>query len=173
MTTNTPEQRGDLAEHLLPIAARLACIVHGDGGARDIHQAVARLDHDQRDALLIVLAGLVNPDAQLDQLLGYVTWNEHGRPARPAKVTGTVRDLADDWWDTHWGSHQHTQDMTERDAAIIEDTALLASHGCTREDIAKRVGVGSWNTVTVVHSRHGVSVPELPRAIARPYGSAA
>lgn len=165
MTALTPQQRGDLAEQLLPVAARLACLVHGDGGARDVHQAVARLDDDQRDALLIVLAGLVDPDAHLNQLLGYVTWDEHGHPDRAAKVTGTVRDLADDWWDNHWNIRQRTLGMTERDAGIIEDTALLASHGCTREDIARRVGVGSWNTVSVVHSRHGVSVPDLPRAI--------
>lgn len=166
MSTLTPEQRGDLAEELLPVAARLACLVHGDGGARDIHQAVARLNQDQRDALLIVLAGLVDPDAHLNDILGYITWDEHGQPDRATRVTGTLRDLADDWWETHWSTNRH-RGMTDRDAAIIEDTALLASHGCTRDDIAKRVGVGSWNTVSVVHSRHGVSLPDLPRPIAR------
>lgn len=165
--TLTAEQRGDLAENLLPVAARLACLVHGDGGPRDVHQAVARLSQDERDALLIVLAGLVNPDAQLNQLLSYITWDENGRPDRPTKVTGTLRDLADDWWDNHWTSRQRTHGMTDRDASIIEDTALLAAHGCTRDDIARRVGVGSWNSVTVVHSRHGVPVPHLPRPIAR------
>lgn len=163
--TLTAEQRGDLAEQLLPIAARLACIVHGDGGARDVHQAVARLNADERDALLIVLAGLVDPDAQLNQTLGYLAWDEHGHPDRPAKVAGTLRDLADDWWDTHWTSKSQSQRMTARDASIIEDTAFLASHGCTRDDIARRVGVGSWNTVNVVHSRHKVPAPSLPRAI--------
>lgn len=162
MTTLTPEQRGDLAEQLLPVAARLSCIVHGDGGNRDAHQAIARLTPEQRDALLIVLAGLVDPDAKLSDLLGYLAWDENGRPQRPVRVGGTIRDLADDWWETHWTPRQHAG-MTDREAAIIEDTALLAANGCTREDIAERVGVGSWNTVTKVHSRHKVPIPALPR----------
>lgn len=168
----TAEQRGDLAEQLLPVAARLACIVHGDGGDRDAHQAIARLSPDERDALLIVLAGLVDPDARLTDVLAYLAWDETGKPQRPARVGGTIRDLAEDWWDNHWTSRQHPG-MTDRDAAIIEDTALLADHGCTREDIAKRVGVGSWNTITVVHSRHRVPVPALPRVERRDKASVA
>lgn len=163
--TLTAEQRGDLAEQLLPIAARLSCIVHGDGGARDAHQAIARLGQDQRDALLIVLAGLVNPDAQLDQLLSFVAWDEHGRPDWPVKVDGTLRDLADDWWDNHWSAGHQSRGISAHNAAIIEDTAMLAAIGCTRDEIARRVGVGSWNSVSVVHSRAGVPLPDLPRAI--------
>lgn len=172
MSNLTAEQRGDLAEQLLPVAARLSCIVHGDGGDRDAHQAIARLTPEQRDALLIVLAGLVDPDAKLSDALSYLAWDEHGRPQRPARVGGTVRDLADDWWEQHWTARRH-QGMTDRDAAIIEDTALLAANGCTREDIAQRVGVGSWNSVTKVHSRHKVSVPAVPRMERREKASAA
>lgn len=92
---STPAERGDLAERLLPIAAGLACITHGDGDQRDITHTLSQLDQAERDALIVILAGLVNPDTRLTEALGYITWDETGRPAtdRPP-LTGTLRDIA-------------------------------------------------------------------------------
>jgi hypothetical protein len=91
----TPAERGDLAERLLPVAATLACIVHGDGDQRDIAHTLRRVQPDQQDALIVVLAGLINPDVPLADALGYITWDETGRPAKSRPdLAGTIRDLA-------------------------------------------------------------------------------
>ncbi|MEW1754143.1 hypothetical protein [Streptomyces angustmyceticus] len=94
------EERGDLVQRLLPIAGHLTTLVHGDGGQRDIHQAIARLTSDDRDNLLVVLAGLVNPDVPMSALLGWLTFDEHGNPVKPEVATDTtLRGLAEEVWD--------------------------------------------------------------------------
>jgi hypothetical protein len=99
----TPIERGDLADRLVPIAAGLACIVHGDGDQRDIAHVLAQLDQVERDALIVVLAGLIDPDATIADTFGYLTWDEHGmpapplekrRPSRAATPPKTLRDIA-------------------------------------------------------------------------------
>jgi len=91
----TPTEHGDLAERLLPIAAGLACITHGDGDRRDIAHTLQTLDQAERDALIVVLAGLINPDTRLTDALGYITWDETGRPATGTPdLHGTLRDIA-------------------------------------------------------------------------------
>jgi hypothetical protein len=91
----TPTERADLAERLLPVASKLACIVHGDGNQHDIAHHTRRLNREELIGLTVVLAAMVNPDERLEDALGYVTWDEHGRPA-PAIVYGntTIRSLS-------------------------------------------------------------------------------
>ncbi|MFF8610843.1 hypothetical protein ACF06X_33595 [Streptomyces sp. NPDC015346] len=97
MTTLSAKERGDMAEALLPIAAHLVTLVHGDGGPRDVHQALARLDATQKDALLVVLAGLVDPDQPMGAALGWLDFNEHGETVVPTWGEKTpLRDLAPD-----------------------------------------------------------------------------
>jgi DNA-binding NarL/FixJ family response regulator len=135
----TTTERGDLAEQLLPIAARLSCLVHGDGDQRDIHQTIARLGQDERDALLIVLAGLVDPEAPVADALRYLTWDEHGRPAAPGPLAGTIRSLADtgEWPLVGWLS----EDMLrwERERTL----RAAARRGETHSEIGVRLGVSS------------------------------
>ncbi|MFD8384294.1 hypothetical protein ACFV2X_38230 [Streptomyces sp. NPDC059679] len=103
MTTTTVEDRADLAEDLLPIAAHLAVLVHGDGGPRDVHQALARLSPAQRDALVVVLAGLVDPDQPISSALGWLDFNEHGQQIVPAwGHKGTLRELSEDAVEDDW-----------------------------------------------------------------------
>ncbi|PBC72321.1 MULTISPECIES: hypothetical protein [unclassified Streptomyces] len=100
MSGLSAEERGDLVQRLLPIAGQLTTLVHGDGGQRDIHQVIARLTADERDNLLVVLAGLVNPDVPMSALLGWLTFDEHGNPVKPEVATdATLRDLAEEVWD--------------------------------------------------------------------------
>lgn len=51
----------------------------------------------------------------------------------------------------------------DRRQAIIEDTAELARHGCTRQVIAARLGI-QWEAVQRAHQRAGVPVPAILNA---------
>lgn len=80
-----------MAEQLLPVAAHLVALVHGDGGPRDVHQALARLDAGEKEALLVVLAGLVDPDQPLGRSLG---WLDEVKQSEPMETC--LRDLVVD-----------------------------------------------------------------------------
>lgn len=84
-----------MAEALLPVAAQLAVLVHGDGGPEDVQAVLEQLDETQRTALIVVLAGLVNPDEPMGNALGWLDFNEHGDTVVPAwGARSTVRDMA-------------------------------------------------------------------------------
>lgn len=95
--------RGDLAEDMLPVAAHLAVLVHGDGGPQDVREVLAKLDDVQKNALIVVLAGMVDPDRPIGAVLGWLDFDEHGGTAAPAwDESDTVRTLAeapDPQWD--------------------------------------------------------------------------
>lgn len=80
-----------VAERLLPVAAHLVTLVHGDGGPTDVHAALARLDASEKDGLLVVLAGLVDPDQPMGRALG---WLDADMPAGSARMP--IRELAED-----------------------------------------------------------------------------
>lgn len=104
MSSLTLEQRGDLAEAMLPVAAHLAVLVHGDGGPEDVQEVLAGLNSSQKDALLVVLAGLVDPDQPVGKALGWLDFNEHGALTVPAwSDHSSVRDLAP----------EHTEDLDD------------------------------------------------------------
>lgn len=95
MSTLTAAQRGDLAEEMLPVAAHLAVLVHGDGGPEDVAQVLEGLSEAQKNALLVVLAGLVDPDQPVGKALGWLDFNEHGNLTVPSwSEQRSVRDLA-------------------------------------------------------------------------------
>ncbi|MFD8777466.1 hypothetical protein [Streptomyces sp. NPDC059916] len=95
MSALTVEQRGDLAEAMLPVAANLVALVHGDGGPEDIQEVMAGLDATQKNALLIVLAGLVDPDQPISKALGWLEFTEDRDLTVPPWTEQTrVRDLA-------------------------------------------------------------------------------
>jgi hypothetical protein len=89
------QQRGDLAEQMLPTAAHLAVLVHGDGGPEDVAEVLAGLSDTQKNALIVVLAGLVDPEQPVGKALGWLDFNEHGALTVPSwSEAGAVRDLA-------------------------------------------------------------------------------
>jgi hypothetical protein len=87
-----------MAEQLLPIAAQLAVLVHGDGGPQDVQAVLEQLDEAQRTALIVVLAGLVDPEQPMGKALGWLDFDEHGDLTVPAGWgdARTVRDMAPD-----------------------------------------------------------------------------
>ncbi|MFD5882583.1 hypothetical protein [Streptomyces yangpuensis] len=95
----TLKERGDLAERMLPVAGRLASIVHGDGGPQDVQNLIGNLGEQERVALLVVLAGLIDPDTQVSHALRWLEFNEHGEtivPELPGCEGVTVRDLGEE-----------------------------------------------------------------------------
>lgn len=78
------EQRGDLAERMLPVAAHLALLVHGDGGPQDVAEALAGLSETEKGALIVVLAGLVDPDQPVGKALSWLDVTKHGALPVPA-----------------------------------------------------------------------------------------
>ncbi|MFC7794584.1 hypothetical protein [Streptomyces cinereoruber] len=98
MSGLSAQDRGDLAERMLVDAARLATIVHGDGTAEDVARITSRLDRQQMDALVVVLAGLVDPDRPLGALLCWMEFDEHGKAAKPDLADRrTLRTIAEEW----------------------------------------------------------------------------
>jgi hypothetical protein len=80
---------------MLPVAAHLAVLVHGDGGPEDVREVLEGLDETQKNALIVVLAGLVDPEQRLGKALGWLDFNEHGDLTVPSwSEQRSVRDLA-------------------------------------------------------------------------------
>lgn len=95
MSTLSAQQRGDLAEQMLPVAAHLAVLVHGDGGPEDVREVLEGLDETAKSALIVVLAGLVDPEQPVGKALGWLDFNEHGALTVPSwSERSSVRDLA-------------------------------------------------------------------------------
>lgn len=66
------ETAADRAEEMLPVAAHLAMLVHGDGGPQDVKAVLDSLDDAQKVALIVVLAGLVDPDQPIGEALAWL-----------------------------------------------------------------------------------------------------
>lgn len=94
MSAMTAEQRGDLAEAMLPEAAGLVVEVH-EGSADDIRLRLQGLTRHELEAVAVVLAGLADPDRGLKEALSWVTFDEAGDPLdRPSDSKRTVREVA-------------------------------------------------------------------------------
>ncbi|NUQ95610.1 MAG: hypothetical protein HOY79_03270, partial [Streptomyces sp.] len=89
----SPEALGDLAERMVYKGARLAVVVHGDGGQLDVTDLIGHLRPHELRALTVVLAAMVDPDAAASDLLAHVTWDEHLRPAAVPWTPTTLRQL--------------------------------------------------------------------------------
>lgn len=97
MSTLTAEQRGGLVDRMLPEAANLAVLVHGDGGPEDIAAVLERLDDTDKNALIVVLAGMVDLDRPVGRGLSWtaVTKNQ-ALPMGAWMEQKPLRDHADE-----------------------------------------------------------------------------
>jgi hypothetical protein len=77
------ESLGDKAERLTLVALDLAQTVR-DEPRDDIEARLRDIDAADKDALLVILAALVDIDRPASQLLSWVTWDDQGRPLRKA-----------------------------------------------------------------------------------------
>lgn len=179
MSALSPEQRGDLAEQMLPTAAHLAVLVHGDGGPEDIAQALAGLDETQKNALIVVLAGLVDPEQPVGKALGWLDFNEHGALTVPASWSEprSVRDLAPDADEAVDGDYVdqvavtrfvrgfHVDDLT--DAEFLEAVKQCAARGLSCADIdvlrrwERKTTENRVNRLRKQYQRSGREFPDL------------
>ncbi|WP_228981383.1 hypothetical protein [Streptomyces sp. DH12] len=152
MTALSAEERGDLVEALLPVAAHVVTLVHGDGGPQDVQQVFAGLDAVQKDALLVVLAGMVDPERPVGDLLGWVSFDEHGRTIVPPAwaVRTTLRDMA-------------PEPPAEDDETYVDEVAVAAYARGERVAVnarerlaAVRQAAGMGIAYTELDSMHGL-----------------
>ena len=88
--------KGRLAESLIWTAVDLVGLVRGRGGAEAIGEFLAGLGDDERDALPVILAAMVDDGKTPDELLAWVDWDEEGRPLNgPRAVTPRWRTSVD------------------------------------------------------------------------------
>lgn len=143
MTTGSAQARGDLAEAMLPVAVNLACLVHGDGGPEDIHAELGALDSAEKDALIVVLAGLVDPDRPIGRALGWLDFDEAGQPVVPEwGDQAPLRHLAeDDAGDAAVGEEPDTEDAVDEVAvmAYLEGRRVAVTPRERAEAIARGV----------------------------------
>ena len=74
-----------------PVAADLVALVHGEGTPQEIHQALLRTGPEQREALAVALAALVDPRQPVKQALGWVDFTEHGELTVPSAWSSDMR----------------------------------------------------------------------------------
>ena len=68
---DSPAARGRLAEKLVPVAAALAGIVHGDGDVNDVAKLIGKADRRDWPALMVVLAAGWDLDRTTGEVLGW------------------------------------------------------------------------------------------------------
>lgn len=81
---------GDLAEQLVPVAARLVACVH-DEGPQAVAAALASVPDGRLDALAVVLAAMVDPDARPSELLAWTWFDPVQHAERERLVAAGVR----------------------------------------------------------------------------------
>lgn len=112
MSAMSVEQRGGLVEEMLPVAANLAVLVHGEGGPEDIAQVLAGLDEGQKNALIVVLAGMVDPDRPVGKGLSWTAVTKNAALPMPA-------------WLEQKPLRDHTTDtVNEMDAEFVDWAAV-------------------------------------------------
>lgn len=73
MTTRT--ELADLAESLVPVAARLIGAVHDDG-LGEVARILHAIPPAHQPAMLVVLAAMCDPEQSAADALGWVTWDD-------------------------------------------------------------------------------------------------
>jgi hypothetical protein len=129
---------------MLPVAGRLACIVHGEGDARDVAHALDPLDRVELVAVIVNLAAMVDPDARLADLLGYVTWDENGNAAKAPQCGDlTLRSLVPADVVTPSGNRELLDHEQRSNAVALMRRGLCAKEISTRSGVHPRT-VRRW-----------------------------
>jgi hypothetical protein len=179
MTTAIREPEG-MAERLMPVAAHLVTLVHGDGGPVDVQEALARLDSAEKDGLLVVLAGLVDPDQPMGRALG---WLDADMPARTARMR--IRELAEDVEpdlgdedvfvdEVAVAAYAKGDRVTVTPRERVEAIVAAVRSGVTYLELDAMHGLTRGSTATFIsrtrkaYVSRGEAFPEIPRSAAAP-----
>ncbi|MGW3400760.1 hypothetical protein [Streptomyces zhihengii] len=109
MSALSVEERGDMAQRLVPEAAALVVDVH-EGTPALIAERLHSLDRHQLEGLAVVLAALVDPDAGLRESLAWVTFDEHGDRLPVRERATSVRSVREA---VPAGARQHARGVDE------------------------------------------------------------
>jgi hypothetical protein len=121
----TPEELGQQAVQLVPIAQRVVGTVHLDGPAA-IRELLHPLDAQQLSALVVVLAAMVDLEASPSQLLAWVNWDDPASWPEPIQAATPTR-----------GRRPTRQQLKERRDQVV----ALTRAGMAASDIAARLGI--------------------------------
>lgn len=94
-TRSGDDPAGDLAEQLVPVAARLVATVH-DEGPQAVAEALAQVPGGRLDALAVVLAAMVDPDARISELLAWTQFTPAQHAERERLIAAGVRSRTAD-----------------------------------------------------------------------------
>jgi hypothetical protein len=132
---------------MLPVAANLAVLVHGEGGPEDVQEVLDGLDEVQRTALIVVLAGMVNPDQSLSRALGWLEFDETGALTVP-----------------RWDEQRAVRDLVE-EGDMVEDPGYVDLVAVRRYLAGTRIRLTDAEFLTVLEhaAAQGVSLFELDR----------
>lgn len=185
MSSMSAEQRGDLAEQMLPTAAHLAVLVHGDGGPEDIAEVLAGLDGTAKNALIVVLAGMVDPDQPVGKGLSWTSVTKNAALPMPAwleqkplrdHVVETVEEVGEDFVD--WAAVTKFVNgfrVEIRDADFLAAVQQCVAMEMTLADIDRMRGWQSKTTENWVnrlkkrYQRSGRDFPSLTQPGARAF----
>lgn len=127
----TMEEMSALAERMVPVAMRMVGAVHDDGvGA--IARTLAPLTDQERIGLIVVLAGMVDPDRPVSELLAWVTWD--GTPVDAPSLFSLVPVLDELSDNPHQWSDLQCYELAKRhrrmnvDLTPFEEARLLLGY---------------------------------------------
>lgn len=137
MTGHDPNAMGALAESLIWPALDLVGLVRGGHGDRDdIGGLLSGLSDEERWALPVILAAMVDHERTPDELLGWVGFDEHGRPLRSPR-TVTPRWRVEVACGTVESSRRH--DLLREDCEVCTAAeAGRAARGAERKERSRR-----------------------------------
>jgi hypothetical protein len=119
----TDDERAELAEATVPTAAHMVCLVHGDGGPEDIQAVLDGLSEVQRTALIVMLAGMVDPDRPLRVALGWAGSSPGGSGEPAGEGEGPSIRQAGEMTAAEISLEQAT---VEDDAGFVDEIAVQA-----------------------------------------------
>lgn len=170
----TAQERGDLAEALLPEAAGLVVDVR-EATVDQIGSRLAGMSRHELEGLAVVLAAMADPDRSLQDALGWVDFDEHGEalPWR-SKARRNVRDLVQARADRGRGVDEvavdralagEPQELTAAERTLGVDRGLR--RGLGYGVVAERLGMSreavrrSWERSKVLARAEGRWVPPV------------
>ncbi|MFB7867428.1 hypothetical protein [Streptomyces sp. NPDC056069] len=145
----TAEERGDMAQAMVPEAAGLIVDVH-EGSAEDIRSRLQGLTRHELEALAVVVAALADPDRSLPDALAWVNFDEYGDHLAPTKrVQRSVRDAV-----RNPAKRGHGIDIVAVNRALVPGETVWLSRderrmavevgirrGMSYEDVAEQLGM--------------------------------